>query len=158
MKTIISIFVILILLPIAAKADDVTDWTTTDTIMQIGVSALLEIDRRQTQWIASHPYEITGHTSYTESGVAISSSSYKTHAESNRIIGYGAHKDRINAYFAVAATGHAVVSYALPYIVKFCGGNDKIAKYSRTIWQSSWITAEAHTVGRNYSLGVGMKF
>lgn len=148
MKTLLIIFILLC--PAVVHADDVTDWTTTDTIMQLGVFALLEVDREQTQYISNKRTEITYRDGFKVS--------YKPYYETNSIIGKDAHKDRINAYFASAAVGHAVISYALPHIVRAFGGSDSVAKYSRTMWQGVWISAEVHQVVKNYSIGVGMQF
>ena len=157
MKTLLFLCFI-VFLPITAHADEVTDWTITDTIMQVVVTGLLEVDREQTLWISKNPFEITGTKVYTVKDNLFIGNTYRPHKESNPIIGYRAHPDRINIYFATAAVGHAAISFALPYIVKACGGSDKVAKYSRTIWQGTWITAEMHTIGKNIFMGVGMSF
>lgn len=158
------IFTILVLLSMfstvkAEEKQDPTKWTLTDTMLQVVFTGLLEVDRQQTQWIASHPIQSTEHFSYTTpSGAAVWGVRVKYRKEANSMIGQKAHPDRINAYFATAAVGHAVVSYALPHVVKALGGSDSLAKYSRTIWQSTWIVAETHTVSRNYAVGVKMTF
>lgn len=157
---IISIVIALVLLTATmVKAEDVTKWTTTDTVLQLTFFTLMEVDREQTQWIASHQYETRTMTTTFEGGhTRVVGHQYAARKEGNSIIGTSAHPDRINAYFAGTAVAHTVIAYFLPHIIKACGGNDSVAKWSRTAWQSTWIIAEGYTVGKNINVGVKTTF
>lgn len=132
---------ILVLLVTSTANADYKEWTKADTGMQLLFTALLEVDRQQTNWIIANPY--FGGT---------------FHRETNPIIGEDASPARVNTYFAACAVGHAIVAYYIPVVVKAVTGNDDIAKYSRTLWQSTWIAVQSSVVDHNYSVGVRTEF
>lgn len=135
MKTLATLLAIL-LYASSTEASERHPWTTTDTIMQVGVTALLEVDREQTRYITTS----------------------ERFGEDNKLIGARGHRDTVNAYFAASMLAHAAVSYVLPDLVEAVTGSYEAGKYSRTVWQSIWIVTELSVVNRNAAAGVQLKF
>jgi hypothetical protein len=65
--------------------------------------------------------------------------------EINPLIGRDPSTGDVNRYFLASTVGHVLVAHFLP------------GKWRR-IWQYVWITGQAATVGRNYSIGLRIDF
>lgn len=110
-----------------------SDWTTTDTALQVTYSVLHVMDWLQTRQIAANPD--------------------RWH-ETNPILGEHPSKGKVDAYFATTLIAHTAISYLLPKEVDALGY--KVP--ARNIWQMVWIGVEAGYVAHNYSLGIQAKF
>ncbi len=122
--------VLVFVFSVPAFANENNKWTTTDTIGQSLVTAALIGDWSQSVYIANHPNRFY---------------------ETNAILGHHPHPDKVHAYFAACAIGHAAVSYFLPRKIEIWG----LSVPARTIWQGVWFGIEVNQIRSNYALGVG---
>jgi hypothetical protein len=65
--------------------------------------------------------------------------------EHNIIMGRHPKKHTVNEFMAVSAMAHIAIAHVLP------------SKW-RLLWQTSTIAATGYCVGRNFNIGVGIKF
>lgn len=119
------------------QAAERTDWTRTDTGLQLAYSAVLIADWSQTLRIARSIKNIrenpTGGVLYY----------YERNSMTQRSIGKYPAKRNVNVHFATSLLGHAAISYLLP-------------KPYRTIWQSAYIFYEYDIVKKNRDIGLGL--
>lgn len=115
-KSIISF--VLLWTTCVAHAQDV--WTTKDTLAQVAVTTTLLMDWHQTRQIAAQPNK---------------------YYEMNPVLGSHPSTDKVNAYFAGAIVGSAIVAYLLP-------------SPWRQGLQYGTIAVELVVIGRNKSIGL----
>jgi len=133
---------------IFTKGDTV--WTTTDTVLQVAMLVLLEVDREQTIYISKHSKgDIYGDAeTYPVGTVPI-----PTYYERNQGIGQEASTAKITSYFIAYAAGHTLISYGLRKSGWTIMGTPVV-----TLWQAGYIVYEADVVLKNYKLGIKMQF
>lgn len=155
MKPVLTAVIILIAVFASPVHATETEWVTQDTVMQVVFTILLEVDRRQTHWIARNPATLADATTSGSGGGLRSTTTreYSTRHEYNPLIGESASSDKINLYFGAAAIGHAAVSYGLRKT-----GIKIFHMPAVNIWQGVWIGVESGVIARNISIGVKTTF
>lgn len=138
MKCFIACVVLLALSAPVSAAD--TRWTTHDTALQVLTTALLEVDRQQTNWASDHYVRDASGVQHVVN-------------EANPILGNQASEGQINTYFATVAAGHAAISYALRK-----SGWELFGVPAVSLWQSLAIGLETSVIANNYRLGIRMEF
>jgi len=137
---------VLFLIPSQVFANEIsTDWSLTDTALQVIFTGLLEADREQTIWIAKHPL-VRNQVSENE----VINTRY---TEKNKIIGNNASSTRIDTYFATCAITNAAISYGLRK-----SGWNIFGVPLVTLWQATSIHIEGKTVVDNISINIGTTF
>lgn len=132
--------------PVALSTDP-NRWTTFDTVMQIGVNALIAVDWMQT-YRAQGQRDRFGGYMYEETGWA------------KAFIGKHPSGGKINSYMAICSVAHPVISVLLPKEtdpVKFYGVTVIPSIPARSLWQGVWFGIEADTVVRNYKVGIRIR-
>ena len=133
MKYIILAAVFILASVFSSPVHAESDWTITDTGLQLAYTTVHVMDWLQTRQIAANPD--------------------KWH-ETNPVLGEHPSKGKVDAYFATTLVAHTAISYLLPKEVDVMGY--KVP--ARNIWQMVWIGVEVGYVAHNYSLGIQAKF
>jgi hypothetical protein len=137
-----KLFIVMLLLLFAVPCK-ASDWSNTDTALEVTYAAVHVADWLQTRWISEnhidkqwsvYDHRKKSNTTYT---------SY--HQESNPFLGRNPSKKNVDAYFASTLVAHAAISYLLP-------------KDYRPYWQAITIALEGSVVGYNINAGVGISF
>lgn len=118
---------------VRAEGFNLDPWTTGDTVRQGIVTALLIVDWSQTHYMATHNCPSAMPNCYV---------TFREDGNARAFVGSHPSVGQINNYFALAAVGHAAISYMLP-------------RGWRDGWQYVWIGIETQTVRTNY---IGMKY
>ena len=115
-----------------------SDWTGTDTALELTYAAAHVVDWSQTRYMSRN-----WDTPITT--VRQGRTDFEYRREGNLILGTTPHRDTVDLYFAGTLAAHAVVSYLLP-------------KPYRTYWQGITIGFQSGVVAHNINAGVRVRF
>lgn len=123
------------------------EWTTRDTAYEAAYLTLLAADWAQTLKIVESQQQSPFVNSSNARGNIHTTSSYEApvYQEMNPLLGRTPSRGRVNTTIALTAIGHVAVARMLS------------PKYRR-IFQALSIGVESYAVGRNYKMGIRIKF
>jgi hypothetical protein len=127
----------LLALSSSCLAEERTDWSKTDTALQLALLGTYAVDMSQSLYISKHP---------------------DRYSETNPALGNHPSQTAVLVYFPASFAAHTLIAYYLPTLVHALGGGDELAKNSRRIWQSVWIGTEVICITLNLNAGVRFEF